>query len=362
MNEKLTKVLEVFKDDNDLKQRGFLSSLFVTRPNYYTKSESVKVDIVRRGHKVAPFIKDLATGKVLVSAKDFTTKEFCPPVISLATPANLYDLMDRRPGETEYAEIGSWQGRLFNELKDALLEQHKMMSEALELQASQILQTGTLTLTDEDNNTSYVLNFSAAATHFPTVGTDWGAVGATPLADIESLCNVINSDGKRRPSLMLIGATAWQNLVADSGFAAAVRKDGLALGSLAPQLENKGAVYQGYLNVGSYRLDMYTYDATYEKLGSTTQYAYLGATKVVITAAPQDLDFRAVYGGVPTLGMKDPFRSIIPSEVTYENGLRVTNRVYEDEAADTFQAESKCRPLLIPVSIDRFGCLETDKP
>ena len=34
----------------------------------------------------------------------------------------------------------------------------------------------------------------------------------------------------------------------------------------------------------------------------------------------------------------------------------------EDESGDTYTAEAKARPLSIPVSIDRFGCLETDKP
>ena len=54
--------------------------------------------------------------------------------------------------------------------------------------------------------------------------------------------------------------------------------------------------------------------------------------------------------------MEEPFASIIPEKVTYGNGVRIHNRVYKDEKANTYSAESTVRPVCLPVSIDRFAC------
>ena len=124
-------------------------------------------------------------------------------------------------------------------------------------------------------------------------------------------------------------------------------------------MKNRGGRYMGFIDIGTYHLELWTYNDSYEKFGATTKYRYMDPNKVIVTAALEDLDFRCVFGGVPSLGMDEPFTSIMPSVITYEGFLRINNRVFKDQSADTYQAESKSRPLCIPVSIDRFGCLTT---
>ena len=177
------------------------------------------------------------------------------------------------------------------------------------------------------------------------------------MADLEGLCDSINDDGKADPEVAIFGKNAWNAALKNEAFQLAVKKDGLGLGALNPGLKNRGGRYMGYIEVGTYHLELWVYNDSYEKVAGTTKYRYLDADKVIITTAIDDLDFRCVFGGVPTLGMQDPFKSIMPSEVIYDGFMKVHNRVFKDETEDTYKAETKCRPLCIPVSIDRFGCL-----
>ena len=79
--------------------------------------------------------------------------------------------------------------------------------------------------------------------------------------------------------------------------------------------------------------------------------------KVIMLADVEDLDFRLVYGGVPSLGMVEPFASVVPDTVIYQGGMKVHNKVYNNDDKDTTVAQATTRPVCIPVSIDRFGCL-----
>lgn len=355
----LRSILKYFTDNAAINKRGFFSTFFKTTEEDYTETETVEIDIERAGNKVAPVVKNAKTGAVMISAEEFSTKEYKPPVVPLAYPVDLYELMKRQPGEKDTAAVGSWLGRLFNKLKKEFVRMHKMIKETVELQASQILQTGKLVLKDEENTETYELAYPVKPSHFPTVVNSWGESGADPLADIEALCNAIIDDGKVDPANVIFGQNAWNNALKNDKFKEAVKRDGLGLGALNPALKNRGGRYMGYIDVGTYRLDMWVYNDSYETLADATKHRFMDKDKVIVTAAVEDLDFRCVFGGVPSLGMKEPFTSIMPSVIKYDGWLKINNRVYEDEKSDTYIAEAKSRPLCIPVSIDMFGCITT---
>ncbi len=355
----LKTILKVFTDDVAMNKRGFFTTFFKTTPEDYCRTDEIEIDIERSGAKVSPVITNKKTGAVVISAEDFATKKYKPPIMALAYPVDLYELMERQPGEKEYDKVGAWFGRLFAKLKKSFLKIHKMFKENIELQAAQILQSGELELQDENGEDGYTLKFPVKTTHFPTVATAWNADGAMPLQDLESLCNIINDDGKSDPAIAVFGQNAWNAAIKNADFKDAVKRDGLNLGALNPAMKNRGGRYMGFVDIGSYRLELWVYNDSYETLTANTKIRFMDKDKVIVSAALEDLDFRLVFGGVPTLGMKEPFTAVIPSEVVYENFMLVHNRVFEDEKGDTYQAESKSRPLCIPVSIDRFGCLTT---
>lgn len=357
----LKRILKMFSDDARMQRRGFFTTFFKTTEEDYTNAEYVEIDIERSGNKVAPVLTDYRTGSVIANPDVFTEKRFRPPYSALRQVIPLNELMQRQPGEKDDdSVIGSWFARLAAKITKSLSKFHRMFKEQIELQCAQILQTGELQLTDDEENVVYNLDYKMKATHKPTVSVSWSdTANATPLADLEALCDAINDDGKSEPSIAIFGRNAWNNIIKNQDFKDAVKRDGMNLGQLSPALKDRGGRYMGYVDIGSYRLELWVYNDSYESFKDSTLTRFMDADKVVVTAALEDLDFRIVFGGVPTLGMKEPFVSVVPSEVTYEGFLRAYNRVWADENADAYSAESKCRPLAIPVSIDKFGCLTT---
>lgn len=350
------KVLKLFQSTPKMDKMGFLSSFFKTTEEDYTDAEYVDIDIVRSGESVAPVLRDIGTGAVVVADDVFTGKQIKPPVYSLTRPVNIFDLMKRQPGENEYAEIGTWFGRLVNILKRAFALMSGMLVRSVELQASQVLQTGVLTLTDDKGNAAYTLDFKPKVTHIKTILNLWDGGSADPLADLEEMADAIRDDGLVDASIAIFGAKAWNAFIQDTKVQAALKKDGLALGNLSPRIVNKGGKYMGYVELGAYRIELFVYNGRYTDFSSNTVKKYVDDNNVIMMADVEDLDFRTVYGGVPSIGMDEPFASVIPDEVTYANGVRIHNRVYKDQKGNTYSAETTVRPVSIPVSIDRFAC------
>lgn len=370
MPEWLKAVLSKFTDGRRAVERGFFALWFKTTDEDYTNAEYVDIDVERTTDTVAPTLRDGRTGSVIVKRDSWKENKFRPPLTALEDPIDLYGLMRRQPGESDDARtIGDWFGRLASKIVDALSRFHRMIGLQVDLQCAQIMQTGAVELRDNKDGVSYTLNFGADQSHFPTVAVDWDDVAnATPVDDVTALADKIADDGQVAPAYLILGADAYRNLLKNTEFQNLVRKDGLGLGELTPtSMRSRGGKYHGYAEFGSHTLEIWTYGGSYKRVGSNSSFKYLDDNAAIVIARPEDVDFRTVYGGVPSLGMKEPFNEIVPSTVTYSGDrgtegtgfIRVHNRVYEDKKGDTYTAECKARPLSIPVSIDRFGCLNT---
>ena len=373
----LKKVLPVYTDDTRMQQKGFFTNFFHTRPEYYTNAEYVEVDVKRGSRKIAPTLRDWRTGAPVVMPNSWKENKFKPPYSAMKDPIDLSELMQRQFGETDDGEplsdylgrqvmtrssneIGFWFGRLSNIVTGVLKDYHEMFKRTMELQCAQVMQTGVVTLKDEEGNTTFSLDYGMKASHKPGVAINWGASGATPMDDVESLCNVVANDGQCQPEILILGNTAWKHLLADSTFQSRVKKDGLGLGSVVPSLRKDGGIYHGTCDFGTHVLEIWTYGGTYQNLDSSTDVPYLDENAAIVTARPEALDFRLVFGGVPRVhGMDEPFRDVVPATVVYPGSIKVYNRVWEDKEKDTYTAESKMRGLAVPVSIDRFGCINT---
>lgn len=373
----LKKVLPVYVDDDRMKEKGFFTNFFHVRPEYYTNAEYVEVDVKRGSRKIAPTLRDWRTGAPVVIPNSWKENKFKPPYSAMKDPVDLSELMQRQFGETDDGEplsdylgrqvmtrsgneIGFWFGRLSNIITTTLKDYHEMFMRTMELQCSQAMQSGTITLKDDEGNTSYNIDFGMKATHKPGVSVNWGASGATPCEDVEALCNVVANDGQCQPEILILGNTAWKHLLADSTFQSRVKKDSLGLGSVVPSLRKNGGIYHGTCDFGNHTLEIWTYGGTYQNLASNTDVPYLGEHSAIVTARPESLDFRLVFGGIPRVhAMDEPFREVVPPTVVYPGSIKVYNRVWEDKEKDTYTAESKMRGLAVPVSIDKFGCINT---
>jgi hypothetical protein len=123
-------------------------------------------------------------------------------------------MLKRQPGETEYQNLGNWLGKMMSLVMKAWAKMFQMIKYGIEVQASQILQTGTLSLTDDKGNTSYTLDYKPKATHFPTTAVSWSTIAtATPLDDIDALADVIRDDGLVDVTNVIMGTTAYKNFI-----------------------------------------------------------------------------------------------------------------------------------------------------
>ncbi len=350
------KRLSGFINDREAPKKRLLSRPFKSREEDYTSADYIEFDMFSARDVIAPTLRDARTGTVVVQPDQWSEKRFRPSYIGLEEPIMLYDLTRRLPGESEEIENNTdWELRALPVADRILRKMHNMIGLQVDVQNAQILQTGKLDLKDDKGNSSFVLDFGAKATHFPT------AVSAANICDsIAALCDTVAADGERPLAYLIMSSTAFQTLAADATFQKNVVRDGLGLGSLSPQGRGLGETYYGWAMFGMHRLEIYVYNASYTMPNGTTV-PFLDPKKIIVLPREEDLDFRTVYGGVPSRGMSAPFSDAFPQTITYtDNGesfIRVHNRVYWYEKGDGFVVEAKSRPLSIPVSLERWGCL-----
>ena len=353
------KMLEVYKEEADPKM-GFLTSFFKTKPQYITDSEEIEYDIVRSGAPIAPVLTDVSTGAHVISKEVFTNKTIKPPTFVLQEPFSRWDMGKRQPGETVYgASTGNTMIKLAGKLVDSWKRMSDMVRRTIELQAAQILQTGTITLYNSANVAAYTLDFKMKATHLPTVGTSWSNGAADIIGDIKAACEVVRKDGRCNIKTLLMDDLSFTNALNNTLFANLFKKDQFNLGALNPSWGGVGETYQGFVIIGSYRLDIYTYPVTYTSIaGAETK--YLSDNKVIGLPDMNELDFRKCFGGIPDpIAQEAEFVSMMPSRIVEGNNLVWVPRIFSDPVKNAVYSELASRPILIPVSIDRFFCITT---
>lgn len=360
--EYMKKMLKKFTSIPNIKKMGFLTTFFMTGSEDITDAEFATLDIERTDEDAAPVLRDISTGAIAISEDFYTNKTVRFPVYPLERALNVFDLLKRQPGDTEYQKLGLWAGALMNRVVKAWRKMFQMIVYGIEVQASQILQTATLNLTDDKGNVVFVLDYLPKATHFPTTGTSWSdRTNSVPLDDIDALADVIRDDGLVDIEHVIMGHGAYKDFINNVNvkeLADIRRYDDIV--RLNPEMRNKGAKYMGTVNYSAYKYNIWTYNARFVNFFTRTKSKYIADDKVILLPAMEDLDFRKLFGGIPQiLDSLQPFKKFMPSRVTMPGVADFKARVYADQKAETITAEIKTRCLLMPVSIDRFGCLDT---
>ena len=338
---------------------SFLTRFFSVKPGGIYSGEKVAIDIQRFGEDVAIAIKK-CTGPNLNDFDVFTTKEFTPPAYGEAFPLDVCELLNRMAGVDPYtAAHQEYAAALVVKMAQGFMLVNDKIVRAVELQASQILQTGILTLTDAAGDTVYTLDFKPKATHFPTVSVDWDNASSTKLLDIESLADVVRADGKVDPDRLTFGAKAMREWRKDDVVQAQLDNRRMEVGEIRPEFRDSGATFQGHIWVGSYRFEMWAYPETFKhpQTGAVTK--YLADDKVIMTSSRTRLDITAAKVPLP-LGPDPRVEGLLPDRLSSpEEGFDVTPNLYATPNGKQIMGELESRPLLIPVQIDGFGCLDT---
>jgi hypothetical protein len=334
----------------------FLSGFFRSPPENFHTTEEVEFDVQRDSEQVAIVIKDLSLPPNHNESTLYTNKRIKPPIYDEEGAVTAFDMIQRQPGQSTNAS----PNYLANATRQAFQIYRKLENKirrAIELQASQVLQTGQLTLIDKNGTSVYAVDFGPKGTHFVTP-TAWAANGATgdPLADIESLGTVIRRDGKRVPNRLIFGLGAYGRFLANTKVKERLLQTRGALIEAAPQVRGLGATFQGWIWAGHYRFEMWTYDGFYQHPQTGALTPFIGDNKVVMLG---DGRLDLTYGALPLIVPPDqralPF---LPARISSAGrGLDLTTNAWVTPDGKRVMVSAGTRPLTIPTAIDTFGCI-----
>lgn len=341
--------------------RTALSRHFTVKRGGIYRGERVSLDIQRFGEEVAiPVTR--CKGPNLNDVDEFTTKTFRPPSYGEAIPMDVCDLLDRMVGVDPYsaegieysAQLMAYMIKGFRQISDKIVR-------AIELQAAQILQTAKLTLTDEEGGEVYTLDFLGKATHFPTTSVSWSDhANADVMGDLENLAATIRADGKVNVDTIYMGSTAFRNAKRNQEFKDCLDNRRMSVGEINPMFLDSGVTRQGTLWVGDYEFTLLTYPETYNhpETGATTK--YLEDDKVVMISTKTRMDMTFAKVPLP-LGPDPRVAHLMPGRVSsMADNIDMTPNLWCTPNGKQIMGELESRPLLMPVQIDGYGCLDTE--
>jgi len=338
----------------------FLSGMFRSPPENFHDTERVELDVIREDPDIAVVVQDLTAGARDNEATRYTNKSFVPPIFKEKGAITSYHQIKRQPGENPFANP-DYGANALGEAFRVFRKLERKIRRSVELMAAQVLQTGVLTLSDAGGNTLYTLDFKPKSANHATVSTDWAVDGSSgdPLTDLEAQVRVIRQNGKKSPKRMVFGTSAWQRFRANSDVQAMFRTDAFkgSMGELAPDARGEGASFMGYVILGSYRMEMWLYEAEYKNPNGGALTPYVAADKVIIVG---DGRLDLTYGGIPRLLPPDPqAMPFLPTRMSdSERGLDLTTNAWITENRENLIVQAGTRPLTIPTAIDTIGSLD----
>lgn len=103
---------------------------------------------------------------------------------------------------------------------EAVQQNHVAVDNRIELMAAEVLTTGKLVI-ESDDFEHYEIDFgrNAALDYSPAIA--WDDVGATPVADIQEMVNLITTYGQVMPRVALTSSAVYATLIANADFKAA---------------------------------------------------------------------------------------------------------------------------------------------
>lgn len=350
-------LIEAYVEESE--PQGFLSGFFKSPPQNFHTSEKVEIDIVRDDESIAVPIKDLSTGAHLNEATLYTNKGFTPPIYDEEGVITAYNQIKRQPGVDPFVQpdflVNAWTQaqRIFRICE-------RKIRRAIEVMASQVLQTGVLTLNDSSGAAVYELDFQPKATHFATAGATWAADGSTgdPLADLDALATVIRRDGKKVPNVLIFGTTAWTRFLANAKVEKVLNYRRAELVSVVPsRLGADGASFHGTISVGHYVYELWTYEGFYRD-PSGNLVPYVNPERVIMLASTGRLDLS--FGAMPVIRPpEERALAFLPPRISSSaRGIDLTTNAWFTPDGKHLRVGCGTRPLTIPTAIDTFGCLD----
>ncbi len=191
------------------------------------------------------------------------------------------------PGEPVYAPMSKLE-RQMTLAMEAHSADLKRIIRKMEYSAAESFRTGAQTVNDGE-----AYDFYRRSTHNINAGTVWStAATASPVTDLSSAGRLIFRDGNRVPTDVFFGDGSWDEFLATTEIKALADNRRIVhfasdMNVSAPagyeDLVAAGALFQGQIKCGSWKLNMWTYPAIYDTDGGT-QTQYLPDAEVLVMA------------------------------------------------------------------------------
>lgn len=336
----------------------FLSGFFQSPPENRHDTEDVEIDIQRDGEDVAIAIRTVGGGARQNENDKFSNKKFTPPVFREQLPLNGFQLLGRDPGENPFTDA-LFRARATVRTGRGSRKLQNKIRRAIELMGSQVFQTGVLTCKDENGVAIVEIDFDAKDNHFVNAPVTWAANGSAgdPMQDLANLADTIRTHGRVDPDVLVFGKTAFQRFIANAKVQKALERTGLGLGQLAPAKRGSGATFQGFIFIGNYRFEMWTYNGGCVDPQTKDWGPYVDDENVIMHAQNARLDL--TFGGIPQVVPADARAlQFLPARIQdAEAQIDLILSAWASPNGQQLTVEVASRPLTIPTEIDSFGCL-----
>lgn len=285
-----SKVIAVFKERPQV--FSFLRSFF---PTDESNERYISVDVQRALEKVAV---DVIRGSEGTFNKFSLAnqKKFDPPYYREFFDVTEVDLYNRMLGT---GDVDAFVFAAFIEnVVDRLGKLQDKIERAYELQCSQVLQTGIVTMVTGDS-----IDFKRKALSKVDLSSSapWSTGSNNPVAAMQTGLDFLRGVGKSQGVLVngLFGAKAWNALLSNSTFSARADVKSFDLANVsAPQRNAVGGTMLGLITVGSQQIMAWGYNEGYEN-ASDTFTKYIADENVILL--PEVSAGKLAFAGVPTV-------------------------------------------------------------
>lgn len=338
---------------------AFLSGFFQSPPRNFHRTEKIEIDIVRDDESIAIAVQSIKAGARHNDESLFQNKGFTPPVFRETAGLSAFELDKRRPGVDPFTDPDfNANATLESFRKFRSLE--KKIRRSVEVMASQVLQTGEIILVDDAGNAVYAIDFGMRSSHIRNALATWtedGTGAGNPLRDLEEMAIPVRRHGKKQPRRLIFGTTAWRRAKSYASFRNAFDKQVLNVAALAPETRGQGATFQGYIWIGHYRFEMWTYDGFYKHPQTGELTPYVDDENVIMLSEGGRLDLS--YGAVPRLVQPETRAlSFLPQRMSNSDmGLDINPYAWVSDNGAAVILEAAARPLAIPTAIDTYAVL-----
>lgn len=322
-----------------IKPTAFLRSFF---PTETSPTKEVSIEVERGFEKVAVDIYRGTEGNRNSFSRS-TEKIFVPPLFREYFDATQLDLYDRVLGSQGNAQAPLFAA-LLNKIADRLSLLQDKIERAYELQCSQVLTSGIVSITAGTN-----IDFKRKATSLVDLNVGSGGGYFSSNSDVfkqfETGCNFLRQIGKSGDGMFnaIMGSTALADLLANTKFTGRQNLFNMALDQvIGPQRGSVGMTFHGILTAGAYKVALWAYPQFYDDANGIST-PYIDPTKVILI--PTNPRFKMAFAAVPQL-IGEPGQ--LPIQGAYVVGEFIDQR----KAVHDFDIQSAA--IALPVAIDQI--------